>query len=165
MLNADPDWFPGVAGSISYAAHTAAATVLGHPENTVMALPSKVPTLIMGGNQDGVIANSSHRYANAASSDCMVRLQQTFSEGISSSRKDSYLVEIDGANHFSMAWPEDATTGRPFLDFPTKQPDEQIRDSIADLALAFINSHINGQNREHIDAVLSGSLVASYSCV
>lgn len=165
LLNADPDWFPGIVGCISYAAHTGAATVLGHPENTVMALPSKVPTLIMGGNQDGVIANSAHRYAGSSNSGCMTRLEQTFSEGISSTRRDSYLIEIDGANHFSIAWPEDATTGRPFLDYPTTQPDAAIRDTIANLALAFISSHINEAGREQIGTALTDRLVANYRCV
>ncbi|MEP5568437.1 MAG: hypothetical protein ABJN62_11425, partial [Halioglobus sp.] len=51
LLNARPDWFPGIAGALAYGAHTGAATALGYPEDAMFAVPDQLPLLIMGGTR------------------------------------------------------------------------------------------------------------------
>lgn len=143
LLNANPDWFPEVSACFSYAAHSGSSTALGWPAETILDLPSKVPTLILGGANDGVIAASAHRYGsnnNSATSS----LLRTFNEGINSSDNTSYLIILDGANHYSMAYPKDTTTGRPFIDQDLTRPDEEIRQTMAELLIQFINAHVVG---------------------
>ena len=136
LLNARADWFPGLSAVFSYGAHAGAATALGYPENAMFDIPAEMPTLIMGGTRDGCIANSAKRYgANTASA--TERVEKTFDQALGSDRKDSYLAIIEGANHFSLAWPEDHSTGRPFIDLPTSRPDEELRQLLSELICQF----------------------------
>lgn len=136
LLNARSDWFPGVCASFSYGAHAGAATALGHEEDAMFALPSRHPALIMGGTRDGCIANSSARYGDAATSPT-ARVERSFDQALNCDREDCYLAIIDGANHFSMAWPEDHSTGRPFIDLPTTRDDADLRQIISSLIVEF----------------------------
>lgn len=117
LVNANPDWFPGVRAAFAYAAHTAAATMLGHPPGTMNPIDDRVPVLIAGGDADGVIAESAARYGDPPG-DAIGRVVATFEHAVSRSEGDSALVIIRGANHFTIADPPDPTTGRPFLDRP-----------------------------------------------
>ena len=137
LLNANPQWFDGLCGVFSYAAHTGAATALGYAEDSLMLPPSALPTLIMGGTRDGCIANSSARYGTADDAPT-ARVERTFDEGLNSARGDSYLALIDGANHFSLVHPLDDSTGRPFIDFPTTRPEPQIRTLLATMIGDFV---------------------------
>ncbi len=161
LLNARADWFPGVCAAFSYGAHAGAATALGWPEDALFELPDALPVLIMGGTQDGCIANSGARYGKSQTSAAKERaaatestaaaesaaategaaatekVERTFDEALRSDRGDSYLAIIDGANHFSMAWPADHSTGRPFIDLPATQPDEQLRELLGQLVCQF----------------------------
>ncbi len=148
LFNAEPDWCPGLKACFSYATHSGAATTLGWPEQTILALPGKLPTLIMGGSRDGVIASSAHRYG-AKTGDPVASIQKTFEQGLSSQRNDSYLAIIDGANHFSMAHPHDDTTGRSFLDWEIRRDAAETRQLISSLLIDFINLHVKSKcNRQ-----------------
>jgi dienelactone hydrolase len=136
LLNARPDWFPGLCAVFSYGAHAGAATALGYAEDAMFDLPSQIPALIMGGTQDGCIANSAARYGDNTAS-ATERVEKTFDQALTSNRQDSYLAIIDGANHFSMAWPEDHSTGRPFIDLPTTRPEEELRELLSLLIIQF----------------------------
>ena len=136
LLNARSDWFRGVCACFSYGAHAGAATALGHAEDAMFDLPSRHPTLIMGGTRDGCIANSSGRYGDTAASPTE-RVERTFDDALQCDREDSYLAIIDGANHFSMAWPEDHSTGRPFIDLPTTREDTDLRQLLSSLIVQF----------------------------
>lgn len=140
LQNANPTHFPGVKAAFAYGAHNAASTMMGFPPETVLPLCSALPLLLIGGTQDGVIAASSRRYG--AESKTHHPIERTFSESIIGGRNDSYLVMIDGANHFAIAHPEDTTTGRAFLDQPNTQPGEQIRQLLVDLIAGFIDTHV-----------------------
>lgn len=140
LQNGRSDFFPQVAAVFSYGAHTMASTMLGYPPQTILPLPDDCPCLIMGGTNDGVIAASGGRYASTAGSPTTA-VERTFREGATGGRGDCYLVLLDGANHFTMAYPLDETTGRPFLDQPTSQPDDQLRDLLANLISQFIETH------------------------
>ncbi len=50
------------------------------------------------------------------------------------------------ANHFSIAYPFDSTTGRPFLDYPATQPEDQIRNLLAEAIGLFIDAHVCHQS-------------------
>ena len=115
LYNANRDWFPEVCGAVAYGAHAGASKVLGFEDDTILELPSNVPLMLIGGDNDGVIAASAARYGRE-DGDALQQLRRTFDEGISSSRNDSYLVELSGANHFSLAHPIDESTGRRHRD-------------------------------------------------
>ncbi len=115
LLNANPDWFPGVKGAFAYGAHTAAATMLGHPKGKMNAIDETTPVLIIGGEEDGVIAESAGRYGDPVG-DATTRVIATFEQAVSRTKGDSVLAIIKGANHFSIVHPEDSATGRTFLD-------------------------------------------------
>ena len=137
LLNARPDWFPGVSAAFCYGAHTGAATGLGYPEDSFFETPSQVPLLIMGGTRDGCIAMSATRYGDSQGS-ATERVERTFDEAIRSDRGDAYLAIIEGANHFSMAYPVDDATGRRFVDLSTSAPDASIRRLLRELVVNFV---------------------------
>jgi hypothetical protein len=118
--------------------------MLGYEPNTILPLPDALPMLIMGGTRDGVIANSSHRYGIAAG-DATTSTVRTFQEALKGGRGDTYLVLLDGANHYAIAHPNDDTTGTSFLDYPATQPDEEIRALIAQTIGLFIDAHVRHQ--------------------
>jgi pimeloyl-ACP methyl ester carboxylesterase len=148
LFNSNPDWFPQVRGAIAYGAHGAAATMLGFPENTILRLADAVPLLLIGGTRDGVIAASAARYGDEPG-EPLQRIRDTFDRGIEADRGDCYLVEIEGANHFSMAWPQDETTGRAFLDWSEEADGDAIRDLVAALVERFVTSGNLDEFSEH----------------
>lgn len=143
LMNARPDWFPGLRAVFAYGSHSKASTMLGYPEDTLLPLPSVLPTLILGGSEDGVIAASAFRYGSGgnAEPDPTGPVVRTFREGLSSARGDAYLAIVRGANHFSATWPADGATGRPFLDWPIQWPEDAIRRDLAELVCRFGRAH------------------------
>ncbi len=143
LQNGNHEWFPQVKGVFSYGAHTMVTTFLGYEPQTTLPLWD-VPTLLMGGSLDGVIEASCHRYGNDPSS--TIPLEKTFETG----GENTFLVVLAGANHFTMAYPIDETTGRPFLDHPTTQPDDQLRHELVTLITFFIDAHVRGNPKAKI---------------
>lgn len=137
LLNARADWFPGVKGALAYGAHTGAATALGYPDDAMFDIPGQLPLLILGGNRDGCIANSSARYGDDNPS-ATERVERSFDQALASTREDCYLGIVDGANHFSLAYPLDDSTGRPFIDMETTRPDEELRALLSQLVSCFV---------------------------
>lgn len=156
LLNARPDWVPGLRAAFSYGAHAAAATALGYEQESLFDAPSVTPLLIMGGTRDGCIANSAARYGQHKQSSATDKVELTFDKSVSSKRGDSYLAIIEGANHFSMAWPHDDTTGRPFIDLPTTRPDDELRELLADLISEFVAASVGDdeQARGRLESTL-----------
>ncbi len=144
LENADSRFFSPVAAAFGYGVHTAAPVMLGYEPNTILPLPDGLPMLIIGGTRDGVIANSSHRYGIAAG-DATTSTVRTFKEALKGGRGDTYLVLLDGANHYAIAHPNDDITGTSFLDYPTTQPDEAIRALMAQTIGLFIDAHVRHQ--------------------
>ena len=144
LLNANPEWFPQIRGAFAYAAHTAANTMLGWDEDTIMPLSRDLPLLIMGGDRDGVIAASSHRYGDDEENSPTERVERTFHEGVSGSRGDRHLLIIRGANHFAPVWPRNTTTGRSFLDRKPKGNKKQIRKYLAQVITNFCDHACTG---------------------
>lgn len=137
LLNNRKVWFAGVLGAFAYAAHTGAATALGHPADTVLPT-GDTPVLIMGGTEDGVIAASAGRYgdSNNGKADPAVRLRATFDTAVPQDGR-SHLVLLDGANHFSFSHPADHSTGRAFLEGEGSMPGATARALMARMVVAF----------------------------
>ncbi len=163
--NADPRLFPPVAASFAYAAHSAAFTRLGYAPGTIQPLPDRLPLLLMAGTRDGVIAQSSDRYG--VEWETATRpVERTFQEAIAGGRDDSYLLLIEGANHFAITDPQDVTTGRPFRDYAPTQPLEQIRELLAEAIGLFIEAQVarHPPARERLQCLAGHPLVASFAC-
>tara|TARA_R110002049_G_scaffold108165_7_gene256280 strand:+ start:2562 stop:3560 length:999 start_codon:yes stop_codon:yes gene_type:complete len=158
LLNARPDWFPGICAAFSYGAHTAAAAAMGYPQDSFFDTPTDVPTLLMGGTRDGCIAGSAGRYGDEQASPTD-RVERTFDEAMAGNRADCALALVEGANHFSMAYPADESTGRPFIDMATTQPDGDIRELLEALVCNFINGYArdDGAARDRLQQTLVGT--------
>ncbi len=141
LESASPSFFPQIASAFAYGAHTAAGEQLGYPSGSILPLPDALPLMLIGGTRDGVIANSSFRYGLEWEQPT-TPVQRTFDEAIAGGREDSYLLLIEGANHFSIAYPFDPTVGRPFLDYSATQSEEAIRDCIAEAIGLFVETHV-----------------------
>jgi len=136
LHNSDPDWVPGLRAVFAYAAHTMTATALGHDEATVAPVPAKVPAMLLGGAEDGVIAASRDRYRTDNSAQDPVR--RTFQEAINRQRGDSWLIELAEAGHFAVCDPVDTTSGRSFLEPDPTNTDPAVRELLGNLIAAFI---------------------------
>lgn len=139
LQNADPRWVAGIAGVFTYAAHTMASTMLGYPPGTLLPVAPGVPVLLIGGDQDAVIAASRGRYGEGQAAD---PLQRTFDEAITGGRGDCYWVIMRGAGHFAIAHPVDPTTGRNFLEDAPLQDDPALRANLLAFIVSFINAHV-----------------------
>ena len=159
LCNANRDWFPQICGAASYGAHAAASTVLGYDEGTILSLPGDVPLLLMAGTRDGVIAASAHRYGDEPG-DPLERVHATFDQGIASDRGDCFLVEVEGGNHFSFAYPHSEATGRGFLDWDETADGTAIRDCSAAVLQSFGRFAV-GQDPDGMDNLNTNSLTAS----
>ncbi|BDA66988.1 hypothetical protein CAL7716_011540 [Calothrix sp. PCC 7716] len=93
-------------------------------------------------------------------------ITRTFQEAITGGRGDSYLLLLEGANHFSVSHPKDYTTGRPFLDLEATQPEAELRNLIAEAISLFIDAHVRNQTTvlEGLNQILASnnSLIASF---
>ena len=89
-----------MAGAFGYGVHTAAVTQLGYGPRTILPLPDNLPLLLMGGTQDGVIAQSSFRYGVEWETPT-TPIERTFHEAIAGGRNDSYLLLTEALRHLA----------------------------------------------------------------
>ena len=156
LYNANPEWFPQVRGAFAYGAHSGASTMLGFDDHTILPLPGERPLLLAAGTRDGVIANSAHRYGGVSDP-----VRATFEKGISRDRGDCYLVKVEGANHFSIAWPADEASGRHYLDETEAGDGESIRGLLAALLDAFIEDTLSA-SPQRVRRFAGHALVAEF---
>lgn len=154
LTNANPKFFPTVRAAFAYGAHTQAAVPLGYAPGALLRLADDVPMLLLGGNRDGVIAASTGRYqqagevaANGAdlaklAVDAVTPLRRTFDLALNGAHGHHYLGILDGANHFSLAYPADKTTGRPFLDQPVTRAASAIRAALREVISDFLAAYL-----------------------
>lgn len=142
--SADPRFFPQVVAAFSYGAHSAAVMQLGYDAGTILPLPDALPLMLIGGTCDGVIANNGALYG-VTWEQATTPVRRTFEEAISGGKNDSYLLLLEGANHFSITHPKDDTTGTAWLDFPATQPEEKVRNIMAEVINLFIDAHVCSQ--------------------
>ena len=145
LHNSDPSWVPGLQAVFCFAAHTMIATSLGYGEAAVVAVPSKVPVMLLSGADDGVIAASRDRYRTDNGPHDPVR--RTFAEAIHRQQGDSYLVELAGAGHFAICDPVDTTSGRSFLEPDSPKTDPAVQELLGDLIAAFIAASLGRPSR------------------
>jgi hypothetical protein len=144
LESANPNFFPQLSAVFTYGVHSLGVTNLGYEPGTVLSLPNSIPTLLMGGTCDGVIANASKLYGIDYENPT-TPIARTFAEAISGGREDCYLVLLEGANHFSIAHRVDRTVGTQFLDFQATRSQDKIRALIAETIGLFIDSHVRAR--------------------
>ena len=141
LENAEPKFFAGVIGAFSYGAHSAAPMQLGYDAGTIMPLPDLLPMLIIGGTEDGVIAENSKIYGVEQWQTPATPVIRTFREAIKR-HNDSYLIIMEGANHFAIADSPDPTLSVAANDFASTQPEAEIRSLMASIIGSFINTFV-----------------------
>ena len=164
LLNSNREWFPQLAGGFSYAAHTGASTQIGFPEDTLLPVSGDMPMLIMGGEQDGVIAASANRYGDREDSTPTERIGRTFDDALNSDRSDSHLLLIKGANHFCFAHPYDGSTGRPFLDWPAQGSEDELRNLMLGAIKTFIRACVGQGEHSALSTLANHPHVSRYAC-
>ncbi|GIK55670.1 MAG: hypothetical protein HND44_05325 [Chloroflexi bacterium] len=133
-------FFPQVKAIFAYAGHTMAATMLGFAPGTILKIGSK-STLLLRGERDGIVTASRSRYGADQQTEDPVAL--TFAKAYQPAAGSmAYDVLIQGANHFSIAYPLDETMGRFFVDMEMTRPGAEIRQQIAEIVLAFIKQWV-----------------------
>lgn len=142
LENANTEFFSQVSGAFSYGGHTAAPTKLQYEPGTILSLSNSVPMLLIAGTHDGVIAKNSHNYGIDQWETPATPVIRTFREAISRKQGDSYLVVLEGANHFSVADPLDSTLKVASLDFTASQSGAKIRSVIGSVIGLFIDLHV-----------------------
>ena len=142
LENANHQFFSQVAAVFSYGAHTAAPQQLGYEPGTILPLPNSTPMLLIGGTEDGVIAQNSQIYGIDEWETPVTPVVRTFREAITRDQDDSYLVLLQGANHFSIAEGVNPTLKVSALDFPPTQPPATIYSAIASIIGSFIEFHV-----------------------
>jgi dienelactone hydrolase len=135
LLNARPEWFPGVRAAFSYGGHTMPAALFGHPEGTVLEAHPDVPALVMGGTEDAVMAASRVRYAGT-------ELDPVAATFAAAACPGSALAVIEGAGHMAACHPPDPITARGFLEPPPPEQASAQRDLMARLVVAFLSEHL-----------------------
>ncbi|MGB3403883.1 MAG: dienelactone hydrolase [Microcoleaceae cyanobacterium] len=139
--SANSQFFPQIVAAFAYGAHTAAGSQLGYPSGTILPLPDTLPLLLIGGTCDGVIERNGHFYG-VNWEHPTTPVKRTFDEAIAGGRKDSYLLLLKGANHFVITHPLDTTLGTTSLDYPATQPEDQLRNLMAEMITLFIQAHV-----------------------
>lgn len=164
LLNANPQWFPALRAVFSYGAHTGASTLLGWPEETLLPVSEDIPVLLIGGEQDGCIAHSAHRYGSSNAS-ATARIEQTFDQAVPENSGNNTLLLLNDANHFSICFPADDTCGRSYIDLPAESG--QGRDTAGQAIGSFLKGflcddqeartafqELSGANHEQISKLL-----------
>ncbi|GMG86281.1 hypothetical protein [Biformimicrobium ophioploci] len=157
LINANRDWLPGLCAVFSYGAHTGASTLLGWPEETLLPVNAGIPVLLAGGDQDGCIAESAHRYGSDANSSTL-RIEQTFDRSVADNNGDNLLVLLQQANHFAMCFPEDGSSGRGYLE--KEENAEGVRELLGQIITHFLGIHLLAENdghREQLQQLLQNS--------
>ena len=166
LENANPQFFDRVAAAFSYGGHTAAPIQLGYEPGTILSLPNSAPMLLIGGTQDGVIAKNAHNYGIDRWETAATPVERTFREAISREQDDSYLVVLEGANHFSISDRPDPTLKVTALDLPTTRPPAKIRSVMAEIISLFIELQVRDRATASQQLELfienNNSLIASF---
>jgi len=142
LQSARRDWVPGLRAVATYGAHLMAATQLGWPPATFLPVPEPLPVLLAAGEHDGVMAASAVRYGEGDDDRRLDPVQRTWESSVAGGRDDGYLLELRGANHFTVAWPLDPTSARSFLDQPAEGDEDALRAVLAEAFGLFLDAHV-----------------------
>ena len=163
LHNSDPTWVPGLRAVFTYGAHTMTATALGHGESTVVTVPAKVPMMLLGGTDDGVISASRDRYVTNQDDTAHDPIRRTFDEAIGRDTGDSWLVEFAGAGHFAVCWPLDTTSGRTYLESDPVSADPEVRELLGDIIAAFIATSLDRPVPKSLESLVEHRLVTHWT--
>lgn len=141
LQNADPVRFPGIVACWTYASHTLASAMLGWDDGTVLPMPAALPTLLLAGEHDGVMAASADRYRVEPNDPAHDPVGATFRSAVHADAT-GYFAVISGAVHTSLIHPPDPTTARGFLDPSPGRDSASIRDDISGIIVDFMNAHV-----------------------
>lgn len=160
LQNAALRYFNNLSAAFAYAGHAGALTALGWPEHSLLPLPGEVPLLLLGGERDGVIAASSHRYGSSPA-DAFALIRRTFHEALPGGRGDAHMFLLAGANHFAFCHPDDPTTGRSFLDHRATAPGEALRNFFVEVISTFLDAYVREDSEvvEQLDQLSGHPLV------
>ena len=165
LENANPRFFPQIVASFAYGSTSDGIVRLGYEPGTILPLPSSLPTLLMGGSQDGVVASISEGYGIIPGNPT-IPIIRTFEEGISGGRDDTYLVMLEGANHFSITDPSDITT-QTGLDLPATRSQAEIRSLLSEIICLFIDTHVHKQTeaKDRLKQLVADNpVIATFEC-
>jgi dienelactone hydrolase len=144
LESASTRYFPQVRAAFGMAAHTMASTVFGWEPGTVLPLSGEVPVLMVHSTRDGLVAAAAKWYGEEPGDfDPIGRSFATLPESSDSSASaGSWLVRLEGANHFSVCAPEDHLWPRAGEDLPATVPGEEVRDLLAAAISGFLRLHL-----------------------
>ncbi len=165
LENAEPKFFAGIAGAFSYGAHSAAPLPLKKEPGTILSLPDSLPMLLLGGTEDGVIASNGKIYGLEQWSTATTPVERTFREAINSEQGDSYLIIIEGANHFAIADPVDPTLSVTANDFVATISKTEVCSLIASVIGLFIDTFIRKRSEKSEFAQLLDSYNSAIALV
>jgi pimeloyl-ACP methyl ester carboxylesterase len=141
LESASQAYFPAVKAVFSLAAHTMASTVFGWEPGTVLPLSGDVPVFMVHSSRDGLVASAAKWYGEDPEAfDPIGRSFDTLPD--SEAAKGSWLVRLEGANHFSVCAPEDHLWPRAGEDLPATVPGEEVRDLLAAAISVFLKQHL-----------------------
>jgi dienelactone hydrolase len=141
LESADHHFFPAVRAVFAYAAHTMASTIFGWPQGTVLPLSGDCPVLLLTGTADGLVAASAKWYGEGDERvDPILRTFQTLPD--TSATRGSWLVQVNGANHFAIASPQDGGWPRGDVDLPLGAPAEGLQAAICQAIGLFLTAHL-----------------------
>jgi predicted dienelactone hydrolase len=141
LESAHAKFFPQIKAVITYASHTMASTVFGWPLGSCLPLSGDAAVMMFSGTQDGLIAAGMRWYAD--SGDVFDPMERTFETlPATAASADSYLIQLQGANHFSVLQPQDGLWPRADEDFEAGITPEQAEEFIGAAAGLFLNRHL-----------------------
>jgi S-formylglutathione hydrolase FrmB len=141
LESASKAYFPQVKAAFSLSAHTMASTVFGWEAGTVLPLSGDVPVFMVHASRDGLVAAAAKWYGEEPGRfDPIGRSFDTLPE--KDATAGSWLVRLEGANHFSVCAPEDHLWPRAGEDLPATVPGEEVRDLLAAAISLFLKQHL-----------------------
>ena len=136
LENADPAWFGGVSAVFSYGSHTMPVAALGHGDAAVLPV-GPVPSMIVAGDEDGVILASADRYGSTPGDTAHSPVSRSFDHGIRDGIAGHEVI-LAGCNHLLICDPLDPTSARGFLDEQPSTDPVVGRRAFLDLVVAFL---------------------------
>lgn len=157
LESAARSYFPQVKAAFSLSAHTMASTVFGWEPGTVLPLSGDVPVLMTHSTRDGLVAAAAKWYGQEPGE--FDPIGRSFDTLPADGSGDSWLIRLEGANHFSVCSPEDHLWPRAGEDSPATVPGDEVRDLLGSAICLFLRIHLKNDTaaRDSLDRILADS--------
>lgn len=141
LESASAAYFPQVKAAFSYASHTMASTVFGWPAGTVLPLSGGCAFLMIDASLDGLVASAAKWYGD--DNGPFDPIGWSF-DTLRTDRgaADSWLVTLEGANHFAVCAPEDHRWPRDGEDIEPTLSGDEVRKFLAAAIPVFLRCHL-----------------------